>query len=276
MSLTQVWKVERPSRLQKIKFIMIPEFKDFILPVLQSLNDGKTHTVKDCTLAMKHNFSLTEEDMDKLIPSGIISVVKSRTQWSLTYLKRAGLAMSKKRGEYKISDEGEKLLMNPPNVITQKYLIENYPSFREFAHKDNQEDQQPNQTIEQTPIDELNSAFQKLNLQLADDLLAQIKSLSWKAFERLVVKLLETMGYGDGTITQYSNDDGIDGVINEDKLGLDKVFLQAKHWDSTDVGAPEVQKFIGAILSNGGTKGVFVTTSKFSKKAYELSTAISN
>lgn len=116
--------------------------------------------------------------------------------------------------------------------------------------------------------------LKKVNSQLADDLLNQILLMSPKAFELLVVKLLEAMGYGDGTITQYTNDDGIDGVINEDKLGLDKIFLQAKRWKADEtVGAPEVQKFIGAIISHGGTKGVFVTTSKFSKKANELSTA---
>ena len=253
---------------------MIPEFKQFILPVLQSLKNGKIHTVNECSNNIQQTFSLTEEDMEQLLPSGTVGVVKNRTQWALTYLKRAGLASSEKRGEYHISPEGEKLLKNPPTIITQKFLIENYPSFKEFALGGASETPQISKPTEQTPIDELNSAFQKVNAQLADDLLNQIMSMSWKAFERLVVKLLEAMGYGDGTITSYSNDDGIDGVINEDKLGLDKIFLQAKHWDSSVVvGSPDVQKFIGAILSHGGTKGVFVTTSKFSKKAYELSTA---
>ena len=209
-----------------------------------------------------------------MLPSGSEGMVRNRTNWALTYLKKAGLAYSEKRGIFQITKSGEELLKNPPNPITPKYLAEHYPSFKDFATSNPTPASQPTTPMDLTPIDELNSAFQKVNAQLADDLLNQIMSMSWKAFERLVVKLLEAMGYGDGTITSYSNDDGIDGVINEDKLGLDKIFLQAKHWDSSVVvGSPDVQKFIGAILSHGGTKGVFVTTSKFSKKAYELSTA---
>ena len=252
---------------------MIPEFKQFILPVLQFLNDGKDHTVKECTEHIQHVFSLTGEDMEQLLPSGTVGVVKNRTQWALTYLKKAGLTLSEKRGVFQISETGKKLLENPPTVITQKYLVDHYPSFKEFATSNPTPTAQPTTPIDLTPIDELVIAFKKVNSQLADDLLNQVMSMSWKAFELLVVKLLESMGYGDGTITSYTNDDGIDGVINEDKLGLDKIYLQAKHWKpSVAVGAPEVQSFIGAIISHGGTKGVFVTTSKFSKNAYDLST----
>lgn len=253
---------------------MIPEFKQFILPVLQYLNDGKSHTVKECTEHIQQVFSLKEEDIEQLLPSGTVGVVRNRTQWALTYLKKAGLAHSEKRGLFQITKSGEELLKNPPNPITPKYLAEHYPSFKDFATSNPTPISQPTTTIDLTPVDELDIAFKKINSQLADDLLNQILQMSPKAFELLVVKLLEAMGYGDGTITAYTNDDGIDGVINEDKLGLDKIFLQAKRWKTDEtVGAPEVQKFIGAIISHGGTKGVFVTTSKFSKKAYELSTA---
>ncbi len=212
--------------------------------------------------------------MEQLLPSGSEGIVKNRTNWALTYLKKSGLAYSEKRGIFQITKSGKELLKNPPNTITPKYLAEHYPTFKDFATSSPTPASQPTTPIELTPIDELDSAFKKINSQLADDLLNQILLMSPKAFELLVVKLLEAMGYGDGTITQYTNDDGIDGVINEDKLGLDKIFLQAKRWKTDEtVGAPEVQKFIGAIISHGGTKGVFVTTSKFSKKAYELSTA---
>lgn len=253
---------------------MIPEFKQFILPVLQFLKDGKSHTVKECTEHIKQAFSLTDDDMEQLLPSGTVGVVKNRTQWALTYLKKASLTHSEKRGVFQISEMGIKLLENPPVVITQKFLVDHYPSFKEFATSNPTPASQPTPPIDLTPIDELDIAYKKVNSQLADDLLNQVMSMSWKAFELLVVKLLEAMGYGDGTITSYTNDDGIDGVINEDKLGLDKIYLQAKHWEqSVVVGAPEVQKFIGAISSHGGTKGVFVTTSKFSQKAYNLSAA---
>ena len=253
---------------------MIPEFKQFILPVLQFLGDGKSHTIKECTNNIQQKFSLSNEEMEQLLPSGSEGIVKNRTNWALTYLKKSGLAHSEKRGIFQITKPGEDLLKNPPNPITPKYLAEHYPSFKEFATSSPIPASQPTTPIELTPIDELDSAFKKINSQLADDLLNQILLMSPKAFELLVVKLLEAMGYGDGTITPYTNDDGIDGVINEDKLGLDKIFLQAKRWKTDEtVGAPEEQKFIGAIISHGGTKGVFVTTSKFSKKAYELSTA---
>lgn len=253
---------------------MIPEFKQFILPVLQFLGDGKSHTIKECTNNIQQIFSLSNEEMEQLLPSGSEGIVKNRTNWALTYLKKAGLVFSEKRGIFQITKTGEELLKNPPNPITPKYLADHYPTFKDFATSSPTPASQPTTPIELTPIDELDSAFKKINSQLADDLLNQILLMSPKAFELLVVKLLESMGYGDGTITQYTNDDGIDGVINEDKLGLDKIFLQAKRWKTDEtVGAPEVQKFIGAIISHGGTKGVFVTTSKFSKKAYELSTA---
>jgi len=253
---------------------MIPEFKQFILPVLKYLGDGKSHTIKECTSNIQQVFSLSNEDMEQMLPSGSEGMVRNRTNWALTYLKKAGLAYSEKRGIFQITKSGIELLKNPPNPITPKYLAEHYPSFKDFATSNPTPASQPITTIELTPIDELDSAFKKVNSQLADDLLNQVLLMPPKAFELLVVRLLEAMGYGDGTITQYTNDDGIDGVINEDKLGLDKIFLQAKRWKTDEtVGAPEVQKFIGAIISHGGTKGVFVTTSKFSKKAYELSTA---
>ena len=253
---------------------MIPEFKQFILPVLRFLGDGKSHTIKECTNNIQQIFSLSDEEMEQLLPSGSEGVVKNRTNWALTYLKKSGLAYSEKRGIFQITRTGEDLLKNPPNPITPKYLAEHYPSFKNFAASNTTSASQPTTPIDLTPIDEMDNAYKKVNSQLADDLLNQILLMSPKAFEILVVKLLEAMGYGDGTITPYTNDDGIDGVINEDKLGLDKIFLQAKRWKPDEtVGAPEVQKFIGAILSHGGTKGVFVTTSKFSKKAYDLSAA---
>lgn len=253
---------------------MIPEFKQFILPVLQFLNDGKSHMIKKCTEHIQQEFSLTDEEMEQMLPSGSEGIVKNRTSWALTYLKKAGLVHSEKRGIFQITKSGEEFLKNPPNPITPKYLAEHYPSFKDFATSTPAPTSQPTATIDLTPIDELDIAFKKINSQLADDLLNQILLMSPKAFESLVVKLLEAMEYGDGTITQYTNDDCIDGVINENKLGLDKIFLQAKRWKPDEtVCAPEVQKFIGAIISHGGTKGVFVTTSKFSKKAYDLSTA---
>jgi len=253
---------------------MIPEFKQFILPVLRFLGDGKSHTIKECTNNIQQIFSLSDEEMEQLLPSGSEGVVKNRTNWALTYLKKSGLAYSEKRGIFQITRTGEALRKNPPNPITPKYLAEHYPSFKNFAAPNTTSASQPTTPMDLTPIDEMDNAYKKVNSQLADDLLNQILLMSPKAFEILVVKLLEAMGYGDGTITPYTNDEGIDGVINEDKLGLDKIFLQAKKWKSDEtVGAPEVQKFIGAILSHGGTKGVFVTTSKFSKKAYDLSAA---
>lgn len=251
---------------------MIPEFKYFALPVLSYLSDGANHTIADCLPRMKEVFSLSDEEMQELLPSGASTIVKSRTQWSLTYLKHAGLVKSEKRGVYSITEDGRELLKNPPECISQTFLAQNYPSFKNFTIGNKDASSVENvDNGELSPMETLQNAYTTIKEQLKDELLDRVLSLSPKAFEGLVVKLMERMGYGDGSITRFTGDEGIDGIISEDKLGLGKIYLQAKRWNkNSTVGRPDVQGFIGAVSTHGGTKGVFITTGSFSKKAREV------
>ena len=252
---------------------MIPEFKYFALPVLRHLSDGKNYTIADCLPMIKGVFSLTDEEMEELLPSKAYTIVKSRTQWSLTYLKQAGLVKSEKRGGYSITADGVELLKNPPECVSQTFLAQNYPAFKNFAMGKKTERSPENVDNEQvSPMETLQNAYNTIKEQLKDELLERVLSLSPKAFEGLVVKLMERMGYGDGSITRFTGDEGIDGIISEDKLGLGKIYLQAKRWNkNSTVGRPDVQGFIGAVSTHGGTKGVFITTGTFSKQAREVS-----
>lgn len=256
---------------------MIPNYQKFMLPVLRILGDGKDRTPKDCIEKMCQHFGFSEEEKVQMLPSGRQSIVHNRTQWAIFYMKKAGLTETPKRGIYRITNEGKRVLTLGLTELSTKYLQTNYPVFAEFYHpKTKAEASEPNEEIEdadtKTPDERMGDAFKAINDQLAEGLLDKILKQSPQYFETLVVSLLEKMGYGNGRITPYTNDEGIDGVINEDKLGLDKIYIQAKKWDKGNpVGAPEVQKFIGALSSHGGTKGVFITTATFSKKALELS-----
>lgn len=257
---------------------MIPEFQSFMLPFLVFLKDKKEHTLKECVLAMKSHFKLTDDEMAVKLPSGTDTVVRNRTQWSRTYLSKAGLVDTVNKGVYKINKEGLRLLSENPSMITTKLLNSRYPSFKAFStssssgkiSKDVEE-----AISQQTPEALIDDSMQKINAQLADELIDKVMEQSPQFFEGLVVELLEKMGYGSGFKTQYSHDDGIDGVINEDTLGLDVIHIQAKRWNRNNkVSQKELQSFVGAMSGNGGQKGVFITTSSYTKDALEYKPAI--
>ena len=224
-------------------------------------------------------FSLSDTDVEERVSSGSETKLHNRTQWATTYLGKAGLLQRPKRGINMITTEGKSLLATGITEITPKYLGEHYPSFAVFAygHKDKSSlDNVSADEQSKTPSEVMDEAFDEINTTLANDLLDHVKSQSPKFFEQLVVKLLVSMGYGGsldnaGVVTQVSHDDGIDGIIKEDKLGLDSIYIQAKRYTTGSVQKPDIQKFIGALTEQGASKGVFITTTTFSTGAIETS-----
>lgn len=219
-------------------------------------------------------FKLTAADQDELLPSGRQSRFANRVAWAKVYLQQAGLLLSPRRAHFQISDRGRELLRTPPARIDVKFL-EQYPDFAEFRRRKGEigEGSVPPTTEAQleTPEEALEAAYLKMRGSLASEVLGRVKVGSAQFFERLVVELLLKMGYGGsrsdaGQAVGKSGDEGIDGIISQDRLGLDVVYLQAKKWDGT-VGRPEVQKFVGALHGKRARKGVFITTGTFSADA---------
>lgn len=256
---------------------MVPKFDSFFTPYLKCLSDGNIHNNKELVEFAVNYFNLTEEDTQERIANQSQTQVYNRVLWAGTYLRKAGLAEKALNGQYKITEEGRKRLK--AGEVTLRTLAE-YPSFVEFygrKPKSNSKYQKAEivtDDTEKTPIEILEEAYTQLNNQLASEVLASLKDVSPQKFEQIVVDVLVAMGYGGsledaGTVTAYVKDDGIDGVIKEDKLGLDKIYVQAKRW-SNCVGQPEIQKFVGALVGQGAKKGVFITTSYFSKEARQF------
>ncbi|MBR4853171.1 MAG: restriction endonuclease [Alistipes sp.] len=258
---------------------MVPKFEDFFLPCLICLNSEDICTQKLLQNYVIDYFKLTEKDINSLIKSGKKTQVADRVSWTVSYFQQAGLIDTHKRGNYKISALGKTFLSNHKNGFDKKDLME-IPAFATFAHKKNEKEDKPNDTIidssinviESTPTDLIDDAYGQINKALAKELLSKILEMSPAFFEKLVVELLVKMGYGGSfedaaSVTQYSRDEGIDGVIKEDKLGLDTIYIQAKRWDKGTVGRKEIQAFVGAIDMKHASKGVFITTSTFTEDA---------
>lgn len=256
----------------------VPEFQSFMLPILNLFEDEREHTIKECKDVVISFFSLNEEDSKILVPSGKQTLVENRVYWSLTYLKKSLLIQSVSRGEYKITNRGIELLKTNPKRIDKK-LLSQYKEYRIFSNQDDNEGEtEKNIEISEneisTPEENIDQIYKKINDQLAEDLLETILEKDGYYFERLVMDVLIKMGYGDfrsdaKEITKKSNDGGIDGIINQDKLGLDKIYVQAKRWKDGVVGRPELQKFVGALSERQAIKGIFITTSDFTKEAKE-------
>ena len=256
----------------------IPDYETLMLPVLQYVSDGKEHPLKEITAHMAESFKLSAEEREQRIPSGQSTYIQNRTGWAKTYLKKAGLLASPKRGLIQITDRGREVLSKKPGRIDGDFLAQ-FQEFKDFqARSNSQQEAEPVQTpsIErQTPEETIEQSYMALRSQLADELLEQIKGCSSDFFERLVVDVIVAMGYG-GTqrdaarATQRSNDGGIDGIIKQDRLGLDTIYIQAKKWDeSRPIHRPEIQKFAGALQGVRAKKGIFITTSSFSEGARE-------
>lgn len=255
----------------------LPKYYELYRPFLKALSDEKVHTLKEIKDYITKLLNLNEELLLERLPSGKQTIYDNRIGWARTYLKKAGLISSPQRAHLQITVEGQALLASGVN-ITDRLLAERYSEFADFIiggkkiakQKDNIEE-----TILETPQETLERVFTNINKQLADDLLTEIMNQSATFFENIVVDLMQLMGYGDGFVTKASRDDGIDGVINEDKLGFNLIYIQAKRWNpNTTIGKPEIQKFAGAMMGPPKIeKGLFITTAKYSQGAKEFANA---
>lgn len=256
----------------------IPDYQACMLPLLRFAGNGQEHQLKDAISALADEFSLTDEERNEFLPSGQQPVFTNRVSWACTYLKKAGLLSSPKRAYFKITARGSEVLQDKPAKINQKYL-QRFPEFVEFrsVRRDRTEengDLTPELTLGQTPHEALESAYERLRSELASEILSSVRSCDPTLFEKIVVELLVKMGYGGnrkdaGRAIGRSGDEGIDGIIKEDHLGLDSIYLQAKRWEAT-IGRPEIQKFAGALQGQRARKGVFITTSDFTKDALDF------
>ena len=255
----------------------IPQFQEFHLPVLTLCGDGAVHKPRDVAPAVADIMKIPVEDRDEMLPSGTQSTLQNRVNWALYDLFRAGLLHRPTRGRYSISERGKKVLTSPPSKIDRVFLSQ-FPQFREWTQKieTTSPAKSPPGEIQAladniTPDEQVEQAYQSLNSSLASDLLEQVGKMDAFRFEQLVVDLLFAMGYGGSRqeaakVTKKSNDEGIDGIINQDRLGLDVIYIQAKRWQNT-VGRKEVQSFVGALAGQQAGKGVFITTSDFNDNA---------
>ena len=254
----------------------IPDFQAIMLPLLQYASDGKEHSLRDAITFLADVFNLSDDERKELLSSGQQAVFDNRVGWARTHLKKAGLVESLKRGFFQITTRGKDVLNQNIAAINVKFLGK-FPEYIEFrtTRKDNDKSEPEIIEIsETTPQESIEFGYQKIRKELELELLNRVKSCSPDFFERLVVDLLVKMGYGGsrrdaGRAIGKSGDGGIDGIIKEDKLGLDIVYVQAKRWDNTVVGRPEIQKFVGALHGQRARKGVFITTSRFSQEARE-------
>jgi restriction system protein len=256
---------------------MIPDYQSIMLPYLKTVADKKEWAFHDLieTLALK--LKVTEDERKTMLQSGAQRIFDNRVGWARTYLKKAGLVESTRRGYVKITSRGLEVLSQNPDIINVKFLKQ-FPEFIEFQNtkrETNENETDETQELSETPEELLETAYQKIRKSLAQELINKVVQLPPTFFEKLVVDLLVKMGYGGsladaGKAIGKTNDEGIDGTIKEDKLGLDIIYIQAKRWQpGSTVGRPEIQKFVGALAGQGAKKGIFITTSSFSKEAWE-------
>jgi len=262
----------------------IPDYETLMLPFLQSVGDSQEHVLKDLTHELADKVKLTEHERMELLPSGAALTFASRVGWAKTYLKKAGLVDQPKRGNVRITKQGLAALKQKPDRIDGAFL-DLYPEFQAFKSSSRQKadlsinsEEKQSPLLDLTPDEIMDTAFQKSVAALSDEMLERVKACSPAYFERLVVQQLITMGYGGsreeaGRAMGRSGDGGIDGVINEDRLGLDAIYLQAKRWSNGTVGRPEIQQFVGALAGRRASKGVFITTSHFSQEARDYAAA---
>lgn len=259
----------------------IPAFQSCMLPLLRFAADGQEHQLKVAVEHLAREFKLTEQELNEFLPSGQQPVFINRLGWARSYMKKAGFLVYPRRGYFQITELGQTVLKENPPEINIKYM-EKFPEFQEFwgkyrSKKDSGEEApaivEPDMAPGQTPHEALESAYERLRSEIAAELLQTLRASDPSLFENIVVELLVKMGYGGsrkdaGKAIGRSGDEGIDGVIKEDHLGLDSIYIQAKRWEAT-VGRPEIQKFAGALQGQRARKGIFITTSEFSREAQD-------
>lgn len=267
----------------------IPNYQECMRPVLAALSDSQIHKFTDVCEVVSQHFGLTPEEKAEQLASGRQTVIRNRCGWARTYMKKAGPLSSPKRAHVQITPRGIEALQARPASIDVAYLKTVSPEFVEFvtASARSQNDgasvgAEPSAETVQSSIDpseRLQLAWKEIHDSLNAEVLDTVREGSWQFFEKLVVDIMRAMGYGgalggSAKPTQYTNDDGIDGIISEDPLGLDKIYLQAKKWQN-NIQRPEIDKFIGGLTRKGATKGVFITTSDFSPGALEAASGLS-
>lgn len=258
----------------------VPDFQAFFLPMLEFAADGKVHSLQEAYAALADHFGLTDADRKEMLPSGAQAIYKNRIAWARTYLAKAMLLESPKRGSFCITGRGKEMPASKPATLRVHHL-KAFPEFVAFHGQGGEagkiaEDPATLSTGEEkssTPDEIFEMAYQELRAGLATELLSLVSSNSPEFFERFVVKLLVKMGYGGsikdaGEAIGRIGDEGIDGIIKEDKLGLDVIYIQAKRWQGS-VGRPEIQKFVGALHGQRAKKGVFISTGSFTKDAQQ-------
>lgn len=259
----------------------IPDFQSVMRPLMDLISDGREHSMREALDRLAEHFELAEEERKRLLPSGQQELFTNRVAWAKTHLRMAGLLEATARGVFRITSRGTELLRTSPERIDLR-LLQKQAGYLEARgrkrEKPTANGEQAKAEAEQTPEELMEESFQALRDNLGREILMKLKSSSPAFFERLVVELLVRMGYGGtrkdaGQAIGKSGDEGIDGIIKEDRLGLDTIYIQAKKWEQT-VSRPEIQKFAGALQGVRARKGIFITTSDFSKEAVEYSARI--
>lgn len=258
---------------------MIPDYQTIMLPLLKLASDNEIHKFRDIVESLAEHFKLTDEEKKELLPSGNQAIFDNRVGWARFYLTKADLLKSEKRGTYQITEQGLDFLNKNPKDLRTKDL-ENFKAFSDFKNSIDKKNKTETKDsgfkeiakTEETPEEALEYAYLKLKNDLSRDLLDTIKNCTPSFFEKLVIDVLTKMGYGGsrkdaGKALGKSGDGGIDGIIKEDKLGLDTIYIQAKRWENT-VPVREIRDFAGALLSKKARKGIFITTSNFPKSAF--------
>lgn len=251
----------------------VPNYQDFMTPCLKVFADSK-EVIKGTDIVDKvsDNLGLSDEDRSLVLKSGE-NVVKNRVYWANYYMYRAGLLERPRRGHYKITEEGLRVVASREK-INDEFLMK-YPDFVAFVQKTNDNVRQSSEENvgrltrenDSDPEQRINDAIDEINVALEDEILETLKSIEPKRFESIVIDLMEAMNYGVGEVTRFVADGGIDGIINEDELGLSKIYLQAKRYNDGKVNEVEMRDFVGALATNNVSKGVFITTSTFADKA---------
>ncbi|MDR3405278.1 MAG: restriction endonuclease [Chthoniobacter sp.] len=268
----------------------IPTYDEMMLPLLRLLADGQEHHQRDLSVRIADEFKLTDDERNLMLPSTQTTSVRNRVGWAGFHLRKAGLAELSREATLRITPSGAELLKNPPPRLNRQVLMDFEP-FKKFMLEQKQRgpraaqakafDSVPPITVEEdeaTPEERIGTAFAELRETLVADLLAKLATINPFRFEQVVLDLLVAMGYGGSrkeaaAVTQKTGDEGIDGVINEDRLGLDVIYIQAKRWKA-NVGRPEIQSFVGALAGKKASKGVFITTSSFHENAREYATGL--
>lgn len=252
----------------------VPKYNEIMPYFIKCLGDEKVHNIKEIREFCVKAFNLSDEDRQQVLPCGK-NMFTDRVGWAKTYLQKAGLIESPSRANYQLTAIGIEAFSYGVENITLEYL-KKFDSFKQFFGKNLKDTESISHSVEKeinSPTENIEIAFSELNEQLANDLMTEIMKISPYEFESLVVKLLIKMGYGNmqsvnTILTKKSNDEGVDGIVTQDKLGFDSIYIQAKQWKQDSiVGRPEIQKFLGALAGQGATRGLFITTSRFSSEA---------